>query len=707
MLARVTDRLAEARQRRFVGRAGEIELFKSALAARELPFQVLYLFGPGGVGKTTLLGEFASLCEHNQAPAICVDARNVEPSPAAFIHVLEAAMGLNPPQSFFQALASRRNRRVILVDTYEALEPLDAWLRDVFLPELPQHVLVVLAGRNPPAPAWRADPGWQTFFRVLPLRNLAPEESRTYLEKRNLPPDQHQTVLDFTHGHPLALSLVADVYAQRPGIHFQPEAAPDVVKTLLEQFVQKVPGPAHRAALEACALVRVTTETLLAQMLRQSETATVAADPVSSQAAHELFEWLRDLSFIESSAEGLFPHDLAREALIADVRWRNPDWYRELHNRARTYYTARLAQTHGMAQQRVLFDYVFLHRDNPVVRSMLEWQTGSGVADTLRESDHEALVAMVAQHEGAASANLARQWLERQPDGVTVYRDEQGQPIGFIAMIALQRATRAELDADPATRVAWEFLQQHAPLRPGEIATHYRFWMARDTYQDVSAVQTMIFLNSVRYQLTTPGLAYHFLPCANPDAWAGAFAYANLARLAEADFEIAGNRYGVYGHDWRAEPPLAWLALLAEREVAAEPQAVTQRARATPIIVLSQPDFSAAARAALHDFIHPEVLRGNPLLQSRMVTEKAGPNAGPAERVAALQMLLKQAAESLQSGPRDAKLYRALYHTYFQPAATQEQAAEILDLPFSTFRRHLKSGIDSVVETLWHQEIGR
>src|SRR3972149_5290037 len=115
MLARVTDRLAEARQRRFVGRAGEIELFKSALAARELPFQVLYLFGPGGVGKTTLLGEFASLCEHNQAPAICVDARNVEPSPAAFIHVLEAAMGLTPPQSFFQALASRRNRRVILV----------------------------------------------------------------------------------------------------------------------------------------------------------------------------------------------------------------------------------------------------------------------------------------------------------------------------------------------------------------------------------------------------------------------------------------------------------------------------------------------------------------------------------------------------------------------------------------------------------------
>ncbi|MBI4788266.1 MAG: ATP-binding protein [Chloroflexi bacterium] len=703
----MTDRLAKVRRSWFVGRAGEIELFQSALASAELPFQVLYLFGPGGVGKTTLLGEFAAVSDKNQAPAISVDARNVEPSPAAFIRVLEAALGLTPPQTFFKALASRRHRRVILVDTYEALEPLDAWLRDVFLPELPQHVLVVLAGRNPPAPAWRADPGWQRLLRVLPLRNLMPEESRTYLEKRRVPADQHQTVLDFTHGHPLALSLVADVYAQRPAIHFQPEAAPDVVKTLLEQFVQKVPGPAHRAALEACALVRVTTEPLLAQMLRQTDAAAVSADPVSTQGAHELFEWLRDLSFVESSAEGLFPHDLAREALIADVRWRNPDWYRELHNRARLYYTARLAQTHGMEQQRVLFDYVFLHRDNPVVRSMLEWQTGSGVADAMRAADLVPLVAMVAQHEGAASAKLARQWLERQPDGVTVYRDDKGEPIGFIAMLALERATPVELEADPATRVAWEYLRRHAPLRSGELATHYRFWMARDTYQNVSAVQTMIFLHSVRYQLTTPGLAFHFLPCANPEMWAGAFAYANLARLAETDFEIGGRRYGVYGHDWRVEPPLAWLALLAEREVAAEPQVIAVPARAAPIIVLSQPDFGAAARVALHDYSRPEHLRANPLLQSRIVTEKTGPGAATAERVPALQMLLKQAAESLQASPRDAKLYRALFHTYLQPAATQEQAAEILDLPFSTFRRHLKSGIDSVTEILWHQEIGR
>jgi hypothetical protein len=59
----------------------------------------------------------------------------------------------------------------------------------------------------------------------------------------------------------------------------------------------------------------------------------------------------------------------------------------------------------------------------------------------------------------------------------------------------------------------------------------------------------------------------------------------------------------------------------------------------------------------------------------------------------------------LQVSPRGAKLYRALYHTYLQPAPTQEQAAELLDVPFSTYRRHLKMGVERVAELLWQQEI--
>jgi hypothetical protein len=93
-------------------------------------------------------------------------------------------------------------------------------------------------------------------------------------------------------------------------------------------------------------------------------------------------------------------------------------------------------------------------------------------------------------------------------------------------------------------------------------------------------------------------------------------------------------------------------------------------------------------------------------MRSRLVLEKAGATSDVSARVATLQGLIRRAAESLQASPREAKLYRALFHTYLQPAPTQEQAAEVLDLPFSTFRHHLKAGIARVTDILWQKEIG-
>jgi len=695
MSVRLADRLIAARRRRFVGRLPELAQLQSALAAGELPFQLLHIYGPGGVGKTTLLAEFSYLAEQAGLACALLDARAVEPAPEAFTGALRAALGLDPTASVPDSLAARPGRVLVLIDTYEALAPLDEWLRNTFLPQLSENTLVVLAGRNPPLPGWQADPGWQTLIRTLPLRNLSPEESRAYLAKRQVPADEHQKVLDFTHGHPLALSLVADVLDQRPGQSFQPENAPDVVKTLLEQFVQKAPGPAHRAALEACAQVRLMNEALLAEMLGMPE-------------VHELFDWLRGLSFVESRPEGLFPHDLAREALAADLRWRNPDWYAELHRRARNYYTNRLNQAREPSQaQRVLLDYVFLHRDNPMVRPFLEWQSeGQGLlVDNARPADLPMVLALVRQYEGEVSARLAEHWFQKAP-GWLVLRAADGTPTGFVAMIGLQQADAEDVRSDPATAAALRYLQSRTPLRPGEIATHFRFWMAQDCYQAVSPIQSLIFVNMVRHYLTTPGLAFTFLPCVEPDFWAPIFAYADLARLPECDFEVGGQRYGVYGHDWRAVPPMAWLALLGEREISGGTQGAPPPQATEPLVVLSQAEFGQAVRDALRDFARPDLLRSNPLLRSRMVVEQAGSQAVLAERVTVLQSLLRTATDILQASPRDAKLYRAVYHTYFQPMATQEQVAELLDLPFSTFRRHLKAGVARLADTLWSREIG-
>jgi DNA-directed RNA polymerase specialized sigma24 family protein len=47
-----------------------------------------------------------------------------------------------------------------------------------------------------------------------------------------------------------------------------------------------------------------------------------------------------------------------------------------------------------------------------------------------------------------------------------------------------------------------------------------------------------------------------------------------------------------------------------------------------------------------------------------------------------------------------------VYHAYLNPARSQEEAAKLLDLPFSTFRRHLTEGLAAITDQLWQKEIG-
>jgi hypothetical protein len=279
-------------------------------------------------------------------------------------------------------------------------------------------------------------------------------------------------------------------------------------------------------------------------------------------------------------------------------------------------------------------------------------------------------------------------------------------PQGFMFSVAMHQAEEADLQADPATWAAWEYLQRTAPIRPGESLTHFRFWMTREGYQTVSPAQTALFVHAVQHYMNTPRLAFTFLTCADPDFWAAMFGYADLIHLPEAGFESDGKRYGVYGHDWRTVPAAAWLDMLAERETGMKNTFQVRQPRGPePMIVLSQPDFAEAVQNALRNFSLPDRLRDNPLVQSRLVVQRAGVNSTDHERYAALQDLLREALETVRAAPREVKFYRALFHTYVQPAASQEQAAELLDVPFGTFRRHLRSGIERVTELLWQLEI--
>jgi hypothetical protein len=96
------------------------------------------------------------------------------------------------------------------------------------------------------------------------------------------------------------------------------------------------------------------------------------------------------------------------------------------------------------------------------------------------------------------------------------------------------------------------------------------------------------------------------------------------------------------------------------------------------------------------------MLGRSPLLHTRLLRDRAGDEEPDADT---LESLLNEAVETLRQHPQDDKLLRAVDRTYVRPAATQERAAEVLGLPFSTYRRHLSIGVARIVSWLWDKEV--
>ena len=166
-----------------------------------------------------------------------------------------------------------------------------------------------------------------------------------------------------------------------------------------------------------------------------------------------MFSWLRGLSFMEYGDYGLFPHDLAREVIDADLRWRDPA---ALSGRAPAGAPARrggVLGSEGRERERALADLIFLHRANPATSALWDWKSlGEVYGDTVRDGDVEAILTLVERHEGAESAAIAQHWLARQPAGFYVFRGRGPELLGFAAQIALHEAGDEDIARDPAAR---------------------------------------------------------------------------------------------------------------------------------------------------------------------------------------------------------------------------------------------------------------
>lgn len=677
------DRLRARRRRRFVGRTAEQELLRGALAADQPSFAVLYVHGPGGIGKTTLLERYADIAEATDAVVVRVTGGTSLPAESVVLDRLRGAVEVPVGEDPIRVRDGRR--LVLLIDGYEHFAAIDAWIRTSLLPRLPATALTVLAGRAPPPSAWRADAAWRDLLRVVAVRNLGPSDCRLYLERCNIPAELHERIFMSCHGHPLGLSLMADVVARTGSVAVDP-LTPQLVTELLRQFLGTVPTATHRQALEACAIARVTTASLLRDVL--------GIDDPTDQ-----FSWLRDLSFVHDAPDGLQLHELARDVLQADLRWRDPTTHHATFRAVRDHVLDRLRATAGREQQIAAMDLKYLFRHLPSVMAPVDWDAwGQQVVRPATDADRGEVLDIVARAEGPAGRDLLNHWWDHQPEAVVVVTDAQGVR-GVIVLLDLTAATEEERCRDPGAQAAWDYATAQAPPRAGERITQTRIVVDRKVYQDPSPTMNAVPVLTLQRYLAMPDLAWDFLTLDEPERWDEYFALADFPRAEGADFEIAGVRFGLFAHDFRAVDVHALVHLWTERALALDDGVEPGVER--DLHVLSHEEFTPAVRQGLRDLRRPDLLDRNALVRTRLVARCC---EGEPDGVA-LQGLLGEAIDALAEDPRDDKQLRALRRTYVNPAPTQEAAAEVLGLPFGTYRRHLRQGVERVTEWLWDREV--
>ena len=420
------QRLQRERARRFVGRAAEVELFAARLAVvaadgpeqldTDVPtglfdpsdlFSVLWVHGPGGIGKSTLLGAYAETARNAGFTVAQVDGGRIRPTPAGIRAAVRSALAAAPASAL-------RSNNVIMIDAAERLDAAEEWLREEFLPALPASTLVVVASRRPPAEPWRSDPGWRDLLRVVSLRNLVPEAVRALLEAERMPRALLAQIMALTHGHPLAVSLLIDAMHRSDTGSELPRTLgefPDLVAALLQRLIDEAPSGHHRAALQVSAHAPVTTEPMLRAVLPDWD-----ADEVS-----ELWDWLRELTIMEDVQAGIRPHEVARDMLEADLQWRDPDAYADIHRRVRGHVVDQLRASAGNpeALQHAVADLLFFVRGHPVAGVGWDWDAfGEPPGECIQSAQAAQILAMTRTAQGNRQAELVGHWLRRQTGGI-------------------------------------------------------------------------------------------------------------------------------------------------------------------------------------------------------------------------------------------------------------------------------------------------
>jgi hypothetical protein len=540
-----------------VGRGNELEILLEVLG--DDGALVAQIHGIAGVGKSTLLTAFCHQAEARGAVVVPLDCRLIEPTERGFLQELAGAIRSDEVTvgAVTDGLGALGKRVVLTLDTYEVFRLMDTWLRQVFVPQMSDNVRLVLAGREPPASAWRVAPEWRGLFRGITLESLNDGEALELLSQAGVGADQARRINRHTRGHPLALRMAASAALERPGLEFEQGTVQGVVEELTHLFLDDVKDSDTREALEAASVVRRVTHSLLEAMLPDRD-------------SHASYERLGELPFVESRRDGLRLQDAVHDALSEVLHAADPSRCLDYRRRAWKQLSDEVRGA-GIAELwRYTADMLYLI-ENPVTReAFFPSGTHELVVEPARPEDGPAIHAITATYEGPQETALLDRWWEDFPAAFHVAREGDGSVAGFYCIFDPDTVDPAWMMSDPLTRGWWQHLESTRTSK-NHTALFLRRWLSRDHGEVPSTVQATCWLDIKRaYMELRPKLRRVYLTVVDLATYAAPATQLGFKPFADLGVELDGSFYHTAMLDFGPASVDGWLAWLAADELGLE-----------------------------------------------------------------------------------------------------------------------------------------
>jgi DNA-binding winged helix-turn-helix (wHTH) protein len=567
--ASLGDRLRERAARRFVGREAELELLGAAVGRAPPEHALFFVHGPGGIGKSTLLEQLRRMAEPG-VDVVSVNGAELLPTPQGVIDGMGSALALAqrlPTADDVRRAWAERGRSVLLLDGFEALDPVQGWMRDTWLPGLPGDLTVVLAGRRAPDSRWSAHPLWGGAMQPVPLGMLGASACAELVAAHGTPAALCARLAKRSGGLPLAAVLLA-AEVRRTGR--LPQALGDaLVIALTHRCLEQSPSAQHREALLACALARCATRGLLVHLF-------------GAPAGEGLFAWLAEQGYVSSSRDGLRLHDLMREAVLAEAGGCDRDRFRELRREVVRWLAARLGP--GRDAWDATLDFFYARRNAPGFR---RYHDVDGRARTRTQigvdADLNEVFAFAGEHLPGSEHAALRRWVVHPAAEVVTIRADERSVCGVAVLLRLDALDDGDVLGDPVVaglRAALGSAWSEPAGRTYSLFARHGF---TEGHPEAPTPALTAMMASVNPHFADPALRLFALWGPIPRFLEAMYVELGFQRLPGAARDLDAHRYEMIVRDWQAEPWGDWVRRVVTPGLPAHgPEQGRARACATP-----------------------------------------------------------------------------------------------------------------------------